>query len=69
MNNDNNSLAHTKWNCKYHIVFCDHCITLEMISILFFQKLYNYFTLTSLYKHYTAFEINYFLLFEINSLK
>ena len=19
MNNDNNSLAHTKWNCKYHI--------------------------------------------------
>ena len=21
MNNDNNSLAHTKWNCKYHIVF------------------------------------------------
>ncbi|MEE1463200.1 MAG: transposase, partial [Ruthenibacterium lactatiformans] len=19
--NDNNSLAHTKWNCKYHIVF------------------------------------------------
>ena len=18
---DNNSLAHTKWNCKYHIVF------------------------------------------------
>ena len=21
MNNDNNSLEHTKWNCKYHIVF------------------------------------------------
>lgn len=21
MNNDSNSLAHTKWNCKYHIVF------------------------------------------------
>lgn len=21
MYNDNNSLAHTKWNCKYHIVF------------------------------------------------
>ena len=21
MNNDNSSLAHTKWNCKYHIVF------------------------------------------------
>ena len=21
MNNDNNSLAHTKWNCKYHIEF------------------------------------------------
>lgn len=21
MNNDNNILAHTKWNCKYHIVF------------------------------------------------
>ena len=21
MNTDNNSLAHTKWNCKYHIVF------------------------------------------------
>lgn len=21
MNNDKNSLAHTKWNCKYHIVF------------------------------------------------
>ena len=21
MKNDNNSLAHTKWNCKYHIVF------------------------------------------------
>ena len=21
MNNDNNSLAHTKWNCKHHIVF------------------------------------------------
>lgn len=21
MNNDNKSLAHTKWNCKYHIVF------------------------------------------------
>ena len=21
MNNDNNSLAHTKWNCKYRIVF------------------------------------------------
>ena len=21
MNNDNYSLAHTKWNCKYHIVF------------------------------------------------
>ena len=20
-NIDNNSLAHTKWNCKYHIVF------------------------------------------------
>ena len=20
-NNDRNSLAHTKWNCKYHIVF------------------------------------------------
>ena len=20
-NNTNNSLAHTKWNCKYHIVF------------------------------------------------
>ena len=20
-NNDVNSLAHTKWNCKYHIVF------------------------------------------------
>ena len=20
-NNANNSLAHTKWNCKYHIVF------------------------------------------------
>ena len=19
--NDNNSLAHTKWNCKYHVVF------------------------------------------------
>ena len=19
--NDNNSLAHTSWNCKYHIVF------------------------------------------------
>ena len=19
---DNNSLSHTKWNCKYHIVFC-----------------------------------------------
>ncbi len=19
--NDNSSLAHTKWNCKYHIVF------------------------------------------------
>ena len=19
--NDNNSLSHTKWNCKYHIVF------------------------------------------------
>ena len=21
MSNDNNSLSHTKWNCKYHIVF------------------------------------------------
>ena len=21
MNNDTNSLAHSKWNCKYHIVF------------------------------------------------
>ncbi|SFO30558.1 putative transposase, partial [Eubacterium pyruvativorans] len=21
MNNANNSLAHTTWNCKYHIVF------------------------------------------------
>ena len=21
MTNDNKSLAHTKWNCKYHIVF------------------------------------------------
>ncbi len=21
MSNDNKSLAHTKWNCKYHIVF------------------------------------------------
>ena len=21
MKNDTNSLAHTKWNCKYHIVF------------------------------------------------
>lgn len=21
MNQDNNSLAHTTWNCKYHIVF------------------------------------------------
>ena len=21
MPNDNNSLAHTSWNCKYHIVF------------------------------------------------
>ena len=21
MSNDSNSLAHTKWNCKYHIVF------------------------------------------------
>ena len=21
MPNDTNSLAHTKWNCKYHIVF------------------------------------------------
>ncbi|PTH69289.1 IS200/IS605 family transposase, partial [Staphylococcus agnetis] len=21
MSNDTNSLAHTKWNCKYHIVF------------------------------------------------
>ena len=21
MSKDNNSLAHTKWNCKYHIVF------------------------------------------------
>ena len=20
-NNDSNTLAHTKWNCKYHIVF------------------------------------------------
>ena len=20
---DNNSLAHTKWNCKYHVVFVD----------------------------------------------
>lgn len=20
-NNDSNSLAHTKWNCKYHVVF------------------------------------------------
>ena len=20
-NNDNNTLAHTKWNCKYHVVF------------------------------------------------
>ena len=20
-NNVNNSLAHTKWNCKYHVVF------------------------------------------------
>ena len=20
--NTNNILAHTKWNCKYHIVFC-----------------------------------------------
>ena len=19
---DNNSLSHTKWNCKYHIIFC-----------------------------------------------
>lgn len=21
MKNDNQSLSHTKWNCKYHIVF------------------------------------------------
>ncbi len=21
MTNDNNSLAHTTWNCKYHVVF------------------------------------------------
>ena len=21
MNNDTHSLSHTKWNCKYHIVF------------------------------------------------
>ncbi|MEG0980066.1 MAG: IS200/IS605 family transposase [Oscillospiraceae bacterium] len=25
MSNDNNSLAHTKWNCKYHIVFAPKC--------------------------------------------
>ncbi len=22
---DNNSLAHTKWNCKYHILFVPKC--------------------------------------------
>ena len=23
-NNVNNSLAHTKWNCKYHVVFAQN---------------------------------------------
>ena len=30
MNNDNNSLAHTKWNCKYHIVFAPKYIRQEI---------------------------------------
>ena len=35
---DNNSLAHTKWNCKYHIVFAPkYCICAE-ISFAFFAK-------------------------------
>ena len=31
--NDNNSLAHTKWNCKYHIVFAPVSYTHLIINI------------------------------------
>lgn len=32
---DNNSLSHTKWNCKYHIVFAE-------ISLLVFWFMHFY---------------------------
>ena len=38
--NDTNSLAHTKWNCKYHIVFA-------MVTILIMVMLIRSFLFLS----------------------
>ena len=38
MNNDNNSLAHTKWNCKYHIVFAPKSLMSIVNAKIFLKK-------------------------------
>ena len=50
MSSDTNSLAHTKWNCKYHIVFapkyrrqilkCDFCLAF-FFMLIFIYKYYE----------------------------
>ena len=36
---DTNSLAHTKWNCKYHIVFAPkYSVQLSMMGDTFRKK-------------------------------
>ncbi|NLX93108.1 MAG: hypothetical protein GXZ02_04475 [Clostridiales bacterium] len=30
---DNNSLAHTKWECKYHIVIAPGCSSLQLPAV------------------------------------
>ena len=40
---DNNSLAHTKWECKYHIVFALLCFFIVSHKrIKFFQQTVNF---------------------------
>lgn len=50
MNNDISSLAHSKWNCKYHIVFAPKLYFI--LNLWFFPKLVEnaytlFYTLTS----------------------
>ena len=39
MNSDINSLSHSKWNCKYHIVFAPKYRRQEIIKTLFYYLL------------------------------